>query len=49
MVKIELISKMVGFSSVMTQLIAQEDFSALVVNIYTNYAENSVVTWQLWT
>jgi len=44
MVKIELISKVEGFSSVMTQLIAQEDFSALVVNIYTNYAVNPVVT-----
>jgi uncharacterized protein YceK len=43
MVKIELISKMVGCSSIMTQLIAQEDFRALVVNIYTNYGENSVV------
>jgi len=36
--------KVVGFSSVMTQHIAQEDFSALVMNIYTNYAENPVVT-----
>ena len=44
MVKIELISKVVGFSSVVTQRIAQEDFSALVMDIYTNYAENSVVT-----
>jgi hypothetical protein len=44
MVKIELISKMEGFSSVMAHFIAQEDFSALIMNIYTDYAEYTVVT-----